>query len=116
MLTPPELVWLLALVSEGDDAAFARLYEATRAKLYGVVIRILRREDLADEVMQETYLKVWQSAGQFDPLGATPITWLVAIARGRAISLLRRRMEDLTEDEPEATADSPDAPERPRLL
>jgi len=111
MLTPPELVWLLAAVAKGDEAAFARLYAATRAKLYGVVLRILRREDLADEVMQETYLKVWNSAGQFDPLRAAPITWMVAIARNRAIDLLRRRTETSIEEEPaamEVAADSPD--------
>jgi RNA polymerase sigma-70 factor (ECF subfamily) len=111
MLTPPELVWLLAAVAKGDEAAFARLYAATRAKLYGVVLRILRRQDLADEVMQESYLKIWRSAGQFDPLRATPITWMVAIARNRAIDLLRSRAEASTEDEPEAmdlAAENPD--------
>jgi RNA polymerase sigma-70 factor (ECF subfamily) len=102
MLTPPELVWLLAAVAKGDEAAFARLYAATRAKLYGVVLRILNRQDLADEVMQESYLRIWRSAGQFDPLRATPITWMVAIARNHAIDLLRRRAEASIEDEPEA--------------
>jgi RNA polymerase sigma-70 factor (ECF subfamily) len=63
MLTSPELVWLLAAVAKADEVAFERLYQATRAKLYGVVLRILRRADLADEVMQDTYLKVWSSAG-----------------------------------------------------
>ncbi|HKC33482.1 MAG TPA: sigma factor, partial [Xanthobacteraceae bacterium] len=81
MLSAQELVWLMAAVAKGDRAAFERLYAATRAKLYGVVLRILRRQDLADEVMQETYLKVWNSAGQFDPALASPITWMVAIAR-----------------------------------
>jgi RNA polymerase sigma-70 factor (ECF subfamily) len=111
MLTAPELVWLLAAVAKGDEAAFARLYAATRAKLYGVVLRILRRADLADEVMQETYVKIWQNAGQFDPLRAAPITWMVAIARHRAIDLLRRRAEVSIEEEPaamEVAADNPD--------
>ena len=45
MLTPPELVWLIAAVAKGDEAAFERLYAATRAKLFGVVLRILRRQD-----------------------------------------------------------------------
>src|SRR5512139_2194982 len=66
MLTPAELVWLIAAVAKGDEVAFERLYVATRAKLYGVVLRILRRQDLADEVMQDTYLKIWRSAGEFD--------------------------------------------------
>jgi RNA polymerase sigma-70 factor (ECF subfamily) len=111
MLTPPELVWLLAAVAKEDEEAFARLYAATRAKLYGVVLRILRREDIADEVMQETYLTVWRSAGQFDPLRASPITWMVAIARNRAIDLIRRRTETPIEEEPEVADVADDSPD-----
>jgi len=111
MLTSPELVWLLAAVAKGDDAALERLYRATRPKLYGVVLRILRRADLADEVMQETYLRVWSSAGQFDPGASSPVTWMIAIARNRAIDLVRRKQETSIEEEPEvmeAAAVSPD--------
>ena len=110
MLTSPELLWLLAAVAKGDAAAFERLYAATRSKLYGVVLRILRRHDLAEEVMQETYLKVWSSAGQFDPAIANPMTWMVAIARNRAIDIVRRRAEASIEEEPaamDAAADTP---------
>ena len=102
MLTPAELVWLLAAVAKGDQAAFERLYVATRAKLYGVALRILRRSDLANEVVQDAYLKVWSSAGQFDPALSSPITWMVAIARNRAIDLVRRKTETSLEEEPEA--------------
>jgi RNA polymerase sigma-70 factor (ECF subfamily) len=102
MLTPPELVWLMAAVAKGDQAAFERLYAATRTKLYGVVLRILRRSDLADEVIQETYLKIWHNAGTFDPKLATPITWMVAIARNRALDLIRKKTEASIEDEPAA--------------
>src|SRR5215831_3398006 len=89
MLTPGELVWLLAAVARGDEAAFERLYGATRAKLYGVVLRILQRTDLADDVMQDAYLRIWCGAGDFDPGIAAPITWMVAIARNRALDLAR---------------------------
>src|SRR6476646_6302505 len=99
MLSAQELVWLMAAVAKGDRTAFERLYAATRANLYGVVLRILRRQDLADEVMQETYLKIWNSAGQFDPALASPITWMVAIARNRAIDLVRRKTEVSIEEE-----------------
>jgi RNA polymerase sigma-70 factor, ECF subfamily len=102
MLTPAELVWLMAAVAKGDQAAFERLYVATRAKLYGVALRILRRSDLADEVIQETYLKIWNNAGTFDPKVATPITWMVAIARNRALDLIRKKTEASIEDEPAA--------------
>ena len=111
MLTSPELVWLLAAVAKGDQAAFERLYQATRAKLYGVALRILRRTDLADEVIQETYLRVWNSAAQFDPAIASPITWMMAIARNRAIDLVRRKAEVSVEEEPEAMDAAADTPE-----
>jgi RNA polymerase sigma-70 factor (ECF subfamily) len=93
MLTPDELGWLLAAVAKGDAAAFGRLYDATRARLYGVVLRILRRPDPAAEVMQDAYMRIWRSAADFDLRIATPITWMVAIARGRALDLVRSQGE-----------------------
>ena len=111
MLTPAELVWLLASVAKGDEAAFERLYEATRAKLFGVVLRILRRQDLAEEVIQEAYVKIWNNAGQFNPGMASPITWMVSIARNRAIDVVRKRSETSIEEEPaamEVASDTPD--------
>jgi RNA polymerase sigma-70 factor, ECF subfamily len=102
MLTQAELVRLLAAVAKSDMAAFERLYGATRAKLYGVLLRILGRPELAEEVMQETYLKVWKMAGQFDSNIASPITWMVAMARNRAIDIVRKRGEVSIEDEPGA--------------
>src|SRR5947208_14490190 len=111
MLTPAELVWLIAAVAKGDEVAFERLYAATRAKLFGVVLRILRRQDLAEEVIQEAYVKIWNSAGQFNPALSSPITWMASIARNRAIDVVRKRSEVSLEDEPsamEVAADSPD--------
>jgi RNA polymerase sigma-70 factor, ECF subfamily len=103
MLTPAELVWLIAAVAKGDEAAFERLYAATRAKLFGVVLRILRRQDLAEEVVQEAYVKIWSRAGQFNPGLSSPITWMASIAR--------KRGESSIEEEPaamEVAADTPD--------
>jgi len=111
MLTPPELVSLLAAVAKGDEPAFEKLYAATSAKLYGVVLRILRRPELADEVMQETYLKIWNGAAQFDPSLASPITWMVAIARNRAIDLARRKTDVSVEDMPDALELAADVPD-----
>jgi len=110
MLTQAELVWLLAAVAKGDKAAFERLYGATRAKLYGVLLRILGRPEAADDVMQETYLKVWQMAGKFDPTVASPITWMVAIARNRAIDIVRKKADVSVEDSPEAMGVAADTP------
>src|ERR1700709_2710425 len=111
MLTPAELVWLLAAVAKGDEAAFERLYAATRGKLFGVVVRILRRPGLAQEVIQEAYVKIWNRPGQFNPGLSSPITWMVSIARSRAIDVVRKRGEVSIEEEPaamEVAAETPD--------
>jgi RNA polymerase sigma-70 factor, ECF subfamily len=110
MLTQAELVWLLAAVAKGDQAAFERLYGATRAKLYGVLLRILGKPELADDVMQETYLKVWRMAGNFDPTIASPITWMVAIARNRAIDIVRKKADVSVEETPEAMGVAAETP------
>jgi RNA polymerase sigma-70 factor (ECF subfamily) len=102
MLSPAELVWMLAATAKGDADAFERLYLATRSKLYGVTLRILRRADLAEEIMQEAYVKIWRNAGEFNPRLASPITWMVAIARNSAFDLLRKKTEVSIEDEPQA--------------
>jgi RNA polymerase sigma-70 factor (ECF subfamily) len=102
MMTQAELVWLLAAVAKGDRAAFERLYAATRAKLYGVLLRILGRATLADEVLKETYLRVWIMAAKFDPTAASPMTWMVAIARNRAIDIVRKSGNAFVDETPEA--------------
>src|SRR5207237_10667570 len=112
MLTPAELFWLIAAVAKGDEAAFERLYAATRAKLFGVVLRILRRQDLAEEVIQEAYVKIWNSAGQFNPALSSPITWKASIARNRAIDAVPRRSEASIDGAPSAMAAADDSRER----
>jgi RNA polymerase sigma-70 factor, ECF subfamily len=110
VVTTADLAALVAAVAKGEDAAFDRLYAATRAKLYGVVLRILRRADLADEVLQDAYLRIWRSAGEFDPTRATPITWMVAIARNRALDVVRRKGEVSIEEETQAIEAASDEP------
>jgi RNA polymerase sigma-70 factor (ECF subfamily) len=88
--TQQHLNELMRRVAAGDRAAFGKLYAATSAKLYGVVLRILRRRDLADEVMQEAYVRIWNNARSFDPARASPITWMVTIARNRALDEIRK--------------------------
>ena len=99
---PTELERLMSAVAEGDREAFAALYRATSAKLYGVVLRILRRRDLADEVIQETYVRIWNNAAVFDPARASPITWMVTIARNRALDEVRRATPLAIDTTPEA--------------
>ena len=110
MLMQTELVWLLGAVARGDEAAFERLYGATRSKLYGVLLRILGKAALAEAVMTETYIKVWKLADQFDPATASPITWMVAMARNRAIDIVRKRGNISIDEEPEASEPAAEAP------
>lgn len=88
-LTRDELSEALGRVGSGDRAAFRRVYEATSAKLMGVCLRILSDRQLAEDVLQETYVTVWRKAEAFDASRASPITWLVTIARNRSIDRLR---------------------------
>ncbi|MCW5666299.1 MAG: sigma-70 family RNA polymerase sigma factor [Piscinibacter sp.] len=81
--------WLEAVV-EQDERALAALYDATVARVYSLVRRIVRREALAEEVVEDTYFQVWRQAPRFDPARGAAITWLLAMARSRAIDALRR--------------------------
>ena len=94
MSTPVEITWLLAAVTKGDPSAFERLYAASCAKLYGVVLRIVREHELAADVMEDSYLEIWRRAGEFDPAHGTPMAWMVGIARGRAIDVARKLQQE----------------------
>lgn len=95
------LITALENLARGDKTAFEAVYAATSAKLYGVVVRILGRPDLADEVLQEVYIRVWQRAWEFDPASGSPITWLVTIARNRALDEVKRKTMRSLEECPE---------------
>ncbi len=89
MPSPEEIAQLLAGAARRDTAAFERLYHATCAKLYGVILRILRRHDLAADVMEATYVTIWETAVQYDGRGSA-MSWMISLARRRAIDLVRR--------------------------
>lgn len=99
MLAAAELVWLLAAVAKGDEAAFERLYRATQATLYGAVLRIVRRRSLAEEILQETYVHIWRAASEYNPRIAPLLTWMVAIARAHALDVMRKKGGRAPEDE-----------------
>jgi RNA polymerase sigma factor (sigma-70 family) len=81
---------LLARTGSGDRAAFATLYERSSAHLLGVLLRIQRDRALAEDLLQEVYVKVWRAAHSFDAAQSQPLTWLTSIARHSAIDSLRR--------------------------
>ena len=94
-----------------DRDAFAALYAATSAKLYGIVVRILKRRELAEEILQDVYLKVWTVAGDYAAANGSPIAWMAAIARNRAIDEIRRTTPASLEDMPETLEIASAAPD-----
>ena len=79
-----QLVAAINRVAGGDRAALRLVYSKTSAKLFGVCLRILGDRSEAEDVLQDVYLTVWRKAASFDEAVASPITWLVAIARNRS--------------------------------
>jgi RNA polymerase sigma-70 factor (ECF subfamily) len=96
-----DLSSLLGRIATRDAAAFAALYKQTNAKLYGVVARILTRGDAAADALQEVYVRIWEKAGEFDPLEGSPLAWMATIARNRALDEVRRVRPVSLEDQPE---------------
>jgi RNA polymerase sigma-70 factor, ECF subfamily len=108
VLSSVEISRLIVAAAKRDAAAFEQLYAASCAKVYGVVLRILRRHDLAADIMEESYLQIWQEAAEFNPAQMSPMAWMVAIARRRAIDRARRPDAGEGDAEPEiADAESP---------
>ena len=76
-------------LAEGDQAALEEIYRATRVKLFGICLRILGDRKEAEDALQDVYINLWQRADRYDPARASPIAWLAAFARNRAIDRLR---------------------------
>ncbi len=102
----------LSRIAEHDERALAALYDATVSRVYGLVLRIVRRAALAEEVVEDTYFQVWRQALRYDPARGHALAWLLAMARSRAIDALRRearfRHDSLDEESvAEIAADAP---------
>jgi RNA polymerase sigma-70 factor (ECF subfamily) len=107
---PPDnddLARWLARVALGDRQAFEQLYRATSTYLMSIAWRVLQHRDLAEEVLQDAFVKVWHGAGMYDARLGLPMTWLINIVRNRAIDLRRSRSNALVghgEDDSERIA------------
>ncbi|MDX1656224.1 MAG: sigma-70 family RNA polymerase sigma factor [Candidatus Competibacteraceae bacterium] len=94
MSHPEVLETLLAACVRRDRSAFEQLYLLVSPKLYSLCFCLLRREDLADEVLQEAFLQIWRDVGNFNPNRGSPMAWMTAVARHKALDLLRRRQPE----------------------
>src|SRR5215210_298607 len=91
---------LLDRVARGDASSFEQLYDRYASMLYALLLRILGRPEDAQEVLQETFVKVWTNATLFDANRGSEAAWLISIARSRGIDRLRsRRVRSDREDE-----------------
>jgi len=93
------LAELLAQSALRNQRAFAELYGLTSAKLFGVALRILRRRDWAEEVLQECYVNIWNHAGNYAVQKSAPLTWMTSIVRNRSLDWLRRPQHEATGEE-----------------
>jgi RNA polymerase sigma-70 factor, ECF subfamily len=107
-MSSDEIAALLAAVANRDSSAFEQLYAATSAKLYGVVLRILRRHDVAADILEDAYQQIWEKAGTYQATLGSPIVWMLAGARRLAIEASRRPSAASRDAEPEiADAERP---------
>lgn len=80
---------LLRAAGAGDREAFARLYDATAPRLFGLVLRVVGDRGLAEEILQETYLQIWDRAAWYEPAAGSALSWLLTIAHRRAVDRVR---------------------------
>ena len=119
------LAQLLVLTGRGDQAAFAALYQLASSRLFGVCLRLLRNRSEAEEVLQEVCITVWRRAATFDAGKAAAMTWLMTLARNKAIDRLRqhreatlddpRQIEDAADEQPSPPSQAQSSQERQRL-
>ena len=99
MHAPPSPKDLLLAVAGGERDAFAALYRATSPQLFALALRILRRRDAAEEVLQEAFVNVWRHAVDYRPEKGAAMGWMATIVRNRALDRLRRARPETPLDE-----------------
>lgn len=95
MADAARLTQLLHATAAGDERAFAELYRHTSAHLHSVLLRMLKRRDWAEEALQDCFLKIWQKAETYEGERGAPLTWLLSVARYRALDLLRTKRPEV---------------------
>jgi len=113
-ITPDEMSHLLAQLADGKRSSMRLLYEATAPQLFAIIIKVTRERSSAEDILQETYIKIWNNAAGYDPGKAQPFAWLATIARNSAIDWQRSHYQrkvtpqdsfELVEDEAESADD-----------
>ena len=109
---PNQLQTYLSQCALGNRASFEALYKSVSPQLYAVALKSLRNADSAEEILQESFIRIWHNAARYDSTLSAPMTWMINITRNLAIDLLRRRREDSLSDDVSQSGDErpdPDA-------
>ena len=108
-----QLRQLLAQCSLGNRQAFETLYRSVSPRLHGIALRFMGRQDLAEDVLQESFVRIWFNASRYEAHLSAPLTWMINITRNLAIDQLRKHREQpLADGQQDAMADeSPSAHE-----
>jgi RNA polymerase sigma-70 factor, ECF subfamily len=101
---PLELDTLIVACAKGDRAAFKALYDATSARLFGGALRLLRDHALAQDALQDGFLKIWRNADKFDATKGTALAWMSIIVRRAALDRMSSRREHVGLDDLEIAA------------
>ena len=91
---------LIEAVGRGSQVALKRLYELESRRLYGIALRIVRRPDIAADVLQEAFVQIWQNAAAFSAERGAGAAWLTGIVRFRALDAVRKVGREILSDDP----------------
>ena len=103
---PPELAALMAGVAAGEQRALERFYRLTIQNVFGLALYIVRCRATAEEVAEDVYVQIWQSAKRYDPQRGAPLSWALMICRSRAIDALRRADDAIVDADPTERLDA----------
>jgi RNA polymerase sigma-70 factor, ECF subfamily len=104
-LAAAHLVDLMARCATADQAAFRELYDLTKQRVYGIVLKVLRSPDHAQEVSQEVYVEVWKQASTYQADKGSVIAWMATMAHRRAVDRVRSVSSEVARDERYALID-----------
>lgn len=108
-ISDEQLMALIDRIAQREEDALKALYDLCARKLYGLSLRVVGTAELAEDVLQESFLQVWRNAGDYRATLSPPMAWLGLIVRSRSLDCLRRRAAErthLTQELDETLADT----------